>query len=355
MPIDPLIARGAQVTDPGNTLAQIAALRQRDMALAQDQQQQAMVRQKFERDVANSDKADQLWDEGMADLDSGDPVRLEQGKVKILRADPQAGAVLLKAKKLDGSNDGIGNYNPGDYTSESWGKFHASGYKDPTVLVRAYAPPAPFLINSPGMGVALGSRGGVGNAPAGSVIRQFTTPEEEAAARATAAGAEAGAKTTATAGAEAQANLPGVEYKADQIISTIEKFRDHPGTPQIYGGWSLVPIVPGTDRAGAASYLDQIGGQAFLQAFESLKGGGQITEIEGNKATIALTRLNKRGISFEEAKEAMDEFVTQARKGVALARRRAGQTAPVRPGQTAPGAAAPPAAGTSKTVNWDDM
>jgi hypothetical protein len=33
-------------------------------------------------------------------------------------------------------------------------------------------------------------------------------------------------------------------------------------------------------------------GQAFLQAFESLKGGGQITEIEGQKATQALGRLD---------------------------------------------------------------
>jgi hypothetical protein len=33
-------------------------------------------------------------------------------------------------------------------------------------------------------------------------------------------------------------------------------------------------------------------GQAFLQAFESLKGGGQITEIEGQKATQAIGRLD---------------------------------------------------------------
>ena len=64
------------------------------------------------------------------------------------------------------------------------------------------------------------------------------------------------------------------------------------------------PIVPGTERAGARSYLDQIGGQAFLQAFESLKGGGQITEIEGTKATTALTRLTDRTISYEEAQKA---------------------------------------------------
>ena len=38
---------------------------------------------------------------------------------------------------------------------------------------------------------------------------------------------------------------------------------------------------------------DQLGGKAFLQAFESLKGGGQITEVEGKKATDAIARLNR--------------------------------------------------------------
>ncbi len=39
--------------------------------------------------------------------------------------------------------------------------------------------------------------------------------------------------------------------------------------------------------------LDQVQGGAFLQAFESLKGGGQITQIEGEKATQAIVRAQQ--------------------------------------------------------------
>ena len=32
--------------------------------------------------------------------------------------------------------------------------------------------------------------------------------------------------------------------------------------------------------------IEQLQGQAFMQAFETLKGGGQITEVEGKKANV---------------------------------------------------------------------
>ena len=54
--------------------------------------------------------------------------------------------------------------------------------------------------------------------------------------------------------------------------------------------------------------LEQLGGAAFLQAFESLKGGGQITQIEGEKATAAITRLNQRAVSPENYRAALEEL-----------------------------------------------
>lgn len=39
--------------------------------------------------------------------------------------------------------------------------------------------------------------------------------------------------------------------------------------------------------------IQQLQGKTFLQAFESLKGGGQITEIEGKKAEQAIARLQR--------------------------------------------------------------
>ena len=79
-------------------------------------------------------------------------------------------------------------------------------------------------------------------------------------------------------------------------IAVIDKALNHPGRSTSTGlSGSLDPrnYIPGTDAMDFRSVLDQIGGTAFLQAFESLKGGGQITEMEGKKATDAIARLSR--------------------------------------------------------------
>lgn len=79
-------------------------------------------------------------------------------------------------------------------------------------------------------------------------------------------------------------------------IDVIDKALNHPGRSTATGlSGSVDPrnYIPGTDAADFRAVLDQIGGTAFLQAFESLKGGGQITEVEGKKATDAIARLSR--------------------------------------------------------------
>lgn len=67
----------------------------------------------------------------------------------------------------------------------------------------------------------------------------------------------------------------------------------------------LGPAAPNAVRVQGR--MDQLDGQAFLNAFESLKGGGQITEIEGQKATAARARLN-RAQSVEDYRTALMEL-----------------------------------------------
>ena len=55
--------------------------------------------------------------------------------------------------------------------------------------------------------------------------------------------------------------------------------------------------------------LEQVQGGAFLQAFESLKGGGQITQIEGEKATQAIVRA-QQSQSEEGFKKSMNDFLS---------------------------------------------
>lgn len=79
--------------------------------------------------------------------------------------------------------------------------------------------------------------------------------------------------------------------KAEQSLALVEDIINHPGREGSTGLGSLLPVIPGTKRADFSAFLEQAQGQAFLQAFESLKGGGQITEVEGKKATQAMARL----------------------------------------------------------------
>lgn len=100
--------------------------------------------------------------------------------------------------------------------------------------------------------------------------------------------------------------------------------KPHPGFSNLVGaGFPGMKHVPGSDAAGAYALHNQIQGQAFLQAFEKLKGGGQITEIEGTKATQAITRMNTAQSEAEYIKAAR-EFQTILKQGIQRAREMSG-------------------------------
>jgi hypothetical protein len=60
-----------------------------------------------------------------------------------------------------------------------------------------------------------------------------------------------------------------------------------------------------------------------LQAYETLRGTGQITEIEGAKATSAITRM-RLAQSEKDFVQAAREFQDVIRRGVDRARSKAG-------------------------------
>jgi hypothetical protein len=61
--------------------------------------------------------------------------------------------------------------------------------------------------------------------------------------------------------------------------------------------------------------LDQVIGKAFLQAYSTLKGGGQITELEGNKAQAAEARLSTAQRP-EDFREALREYRFYIEQGI---------------------------------------
>ena len=80
---------------------------------------------------------------------------------------------------------------------------------------------------------------------------------------------------------------------ADMGLNVIDQLIASPGLGGIVGIRGKLPIIPGTDAAKSNALAEQIEGQAFLQAFQSLKGAGAITETEGKKASAAIARLNR--------------------------------------------------------------
>jgi hypothetical protein len=99
----------------------------------------------------------------------------------------------------------------------------------------------------------------------------------------------------------------------------------------------------GTKEADFMALLEQLKGGAFLQAFQSLKGGGPITDVEGEKATQAIVRA-QNSQSEEGFRKSMNEVLDV----LTNAEKRLGDGAAA-PTQT-PGAATAAAAPQTKKV-----
>lgn len=161
---------------------------------------------------------------------------------------------------------------------------------------------------------------------------------------------EAGAygREKGEARAQAQINLPQVTAQAERGVKLIDDLigdlgrevpagktpkAAHPGFEGAIGisglgsGFGAAGFIPGTDMKDFKKRLDEIKGGAFLQAFNSLKGGGQITEIEGKKATEAITRMDSAQ-SEKEFVKAAREFQDIVRAGAERAKAQAGAGAP---------------------------
>lgn len=93
----------------------------------------------------------------------------------------------------------------------------------------------------------------------------------------------------------------------EAMIATIDGILNDPALDYSTGILSPLQNVPGTPMRRVGSRVDQLNGQAFLQAFERLKGAGQITEIEGTKATQAIGRLDSAQ-SPEDYKQSLTEL-----------------------------------------------
>jgi hypothetical protein len=115
----------------------------------------------------------------------------------------------------------------------------------------------------------------------------------------------------------------------DRMVGTVDKKGNvltpaHPGISAVGSAIGrLGSYVPGSSGADFMSMYDQVKGQAFLEAVQKMRGSGAISEIEGQKAAAAITRMNTSQ-SREEFTKAAREFQDSMRRGMQDAQRRAG-------------------------------
>jgi hypothetical protein len=117
---------------------------------------------------------------------------------------------------------------------------------------------------------------------------------------------------------DASGDQENAAAKAADSIALIDNVLNDPALSQVTG--MIEGRLPGRNQAQTDLNvrIEQLKGQAFLQAFETLKGGGQITEREGIAAQNAIARLDQ-----SQSDEAYRAALTDLRNIMARAYERA--------------------------------
>lgn len=181
-----------------------------------------------------------------------------------------------------------------------------------------------------------------------------TPAQMQAARQASAAGMKTEATETAQNLVANREALPKYESQAEQVLTTLNDALSHPGFSDVIGVPNIITGIwspPSTDARNFKSKYDQLMGQQFLAAFQSLKGGGSITEVEGAKAEQAIAALKDPGISEVEFKRNAKILEDTVKSGVNRAREQVGLKPKYEVGKTEPANKAnTPAKGTESTV-----
>lgn len=248
-----------------------------------------------------------------------------------------AGKKGAQVTQIGESEDGVKIYGQWDPASNAYRRINADGSLGPVMgadgggssaaPAPAATPPAPT----------------VGGVPPGVNPKEFRKAQAEAQGKSRGAAIEA---------------LPEVLRSSDKLVRDIDALTNHESLNKIIGpvdGRTPDWLPPSRD---AVARLAEIQGQTFLQAYNALRGGGAITEKEGEKASAALARLNDRTISEPAFRAALKELRDEVIRMTQVARERAGQgaapttTVPVDGGPSGqPPPAPPPAPGSRQSAS----
>lgn len=145
--------------------------------------------------------------------------------------------------------------------------------------------------------------------PTGTTILDPQTRQQVGFIPKDVAGANAAEKRGQAQGTAQAALANGADIDAEQTKKKIDDLLKNEGLDSVVGpldqfrpSWTL-----GQSGRDALARLEQLQGGAFLQAYSTLKGGGAITEMEGQKAEKAIARM-QRSQSEGDFRAALKDF-----------------------------------------------
>jgi len=153
-----------------------------------------------------------------------------------------------------------------------------------------------------------------------------------------------------TAQGGAQFSLPSAKASLEQELANIAALKaDSKGKQETFGNIAGIPqqwlgALPATDKYGYKQRVEQVVGENFIQAFNSLKGAGAITEQEGAKAQAAMGRLSTAQ-KQEDFDQALADLEAVIKKGYEVLQQKAGMS-------FSSGGNAPAGNTTSTGVTW---
>lgn len=127
-------------------------------------------------------------------------------------------------------------------------------------------------------------------------------------------GKNAAAKLRAKKLADMKAAVEGLKERLQATAPLVRELLNHPGMEDAVGSLVKSNMEPNAFPQGSPSRefitkYNQLAGKIFLSAFEGLKGGGQITELEGQKAQEAASSIS-RTLSADQLRGAMRQYIS---------------------------------------------
>ena len=108
---------------------------------------------------------------------------------------------------------------------------------------------------------------------------------------------------------QVQANLPNAVAASDRLLEQLDSVLKDKNLSAVTGPiQGSLPTIRGKS-IDTEERIKQIQGTLFMKAYQTLKGGGPITDVEGLKATQSLARLNNLKQSDKGYVRALQEAI----------------------------------------------